>query len=545
MDTTKFGTRTFNVWQNQCYSPYAPLKNGEPTYIDITHKNHDINLINKSWLNVTFEMDWSIDERIVFSDRETTDTIPKMFVGWKNAAEAIRRIEVYNDEKFTGYIQPDNQTDTFVQFTKYVTREDKRENYTSHTLYKDAINGSHNVCGTYISMYAQAIDGTRPGSFTVADDLRNPQTTFPYPKKGILANTIYTHTFSINIPLSEIPALRYFREYPACFKPLTLKLEFAPEAMIWTPLVMSKTLYNDVNPVVADKIPKGFTQVGVKRFCQWKYVSTDHITTVDNLYKVCNFRTFIVNDLRVKSLTADIEGYNISDEGKMAIQQQYSIATPFVIPCLYTYARTFDGVMASRRYHIEFPMAVHNVKDIHLVFPTDTNQKTCFVNPMLKDFQLRINNVNYPDKALKTDETRFYKSQINGIHADLDYQNSMSHLEEIQTTTLPIGAGGVAAATNWYFPSSYTDMSSFIATIQVERDNEPGVFDGLETGDDNINIHLDGECIKGPTEQSYASNHLGADVIPPSPKIWFTSKTYWTLDTENGLVFHERGVPNY
>ena len=529
MDTTKFGTRTFNVWQNQCYSPYAPLKNGEPTYIDITHKNHDINLINKSWLNVTFEMDWSIQADILGS-AGGVGPHPYMFVGWKNAAEAIRRIEVYNDEKFTGYLQPDNQTDTFVQFTKYVTREDKRENYTSHTLFKDAYNHSHNVCGTYIDMGSETIPAAYNPNNIGALGVQYNGTFRENEPNGTHIHTGLT--FSINIPLCEIPALRYFREYPACFKPLTLKLEFAPEAMVWC---MCKVV--DPARMLAtaeiEKVPKAFGQVNDSSYTMFLHQMGANAT----INEFCCDQVFKVHDFRVKTVTVDVEGYNISDEGKMAIQQQYSIATPFIIPCLYTYARTFDGVMASRRYHIEFPMAVHNVKDIHLVFPENGIQKTCFHNPMLKDFQLRINNVNFPDKALNTSDTRFYKLQINGIHADLDYQNSMSHLETIISWP--------AAAPANYRRSSVTDISSFIATIPVERDNEPGVFDGLETGDDNINIHLDGECIKGPTEQSYASNGSGVAVTPPSPKIWFTSKAYWTLDTENGLVFHERGVPNY
>ena len=543
MDTSRFGTRTFNVWQNQCYSPYAPLKNGEPTYIDITHKNHDINLINKSWLNVTFEIDWSIDKDVVCAQPEDAGAHPPViepvhpywFVGWKNAAEAIRRIEIYNDEKFTGYLQPDNQTDTFVQFTKYITREEKRENYTSHTIYKDAYNHTHNVCGTYLDMATETLpDGYTPASWTDVLD-HDAKGTFREVEPN--GTHIRTHTFSVNIPLSEIPALRYFREYPACFKPLTLKLEFSPEAMVWCPCKLVDPPNLQANQAELDKVPNEFCQVN-QQMCVISYYDVDDTFVLRDFVDMMRFS---IKDFRVKSLTVDVEGYNISDDGKMTIQQQYGSGSPLIIPCLYTYARTFDGIMASRRYHIEFPMAVHNVKDIHLVFPSDPDQKTCFFNPMLKDFQMRINNVNYPDKPLRTDDTRFYKLQINGIHADLDYQNSMTHLESISYWK----DSAVYGETPHYTRNSPTDISSFIATIPVERDNEPGVFDGLETGDDNINIHLDGECIKGPTEQTYASDGKGADQIPPSPKIWFTSKAYWTLDTENGLVFHDRGVPNY
>ena len=543
MDTSQYGTRTFNTWQNKCREPYAPLELLEPTFIDITHPEHDINLLNKSWLNVEFEMSISLDKSIFHQkDKE----IPYYFVGWKNAAECIRRIEVYNDNKFTGYLQPDNDRETWLQFTKYCTREDKRENYFSHTLYKDAYNHNNNVCGTYIPIHMDdELDDVGDQDLSGGDvvgELNN--------QAGYNANTpIKEIKFSIVVPLNEIPALRYFKEYPSCFGPLTLKVEFSKDAMVWCPCKYRDIKTNNISVSEQDKVQHQFAQVGDKLYTQWIYNTAEK--TIEDIAALSTDVTLNVLSLEVKNFTADIQGYKITTDGKISIDQQFPANTPMVYPCLYTYCRTFDGLMSARRYNIEFPMAVHNVKDINLTFPMKSRNKTCFYNPMLKDVQMRINNVNVPEKPVRTDDARFMKYNINGYHADLDYTNSLKHLPIMQTVA------HVKQQKGYIYAWTPTDCSDFIVTFPMERDNEPNAFDGLETGDENINFHLDGSCIGTVRQQAYGMKQTDtatdangviqniAEEIPPSPNVMFTSKAYWTADVENGLVFHPRGVPNF
>ena len=515
MDTTQLGTRSYNVYQNNCYDTFAPVRMMQETNIDITHPNCDITILNKSWLNVEVEVEWSVDQDVVGirTDQYIAGAQPAkpafttyLFLGWKNAAEFIKQIEVYNGPSSTGYLQPDNELETFVQQTKYNSRTGKKENKTSHTVYKDMNEHNTNVCGTYI-----------PANQTY----RRVGNAAPFRDEYFLAGgQHYTTTFTMMIPITEIPAFKFFKEYPKCFGPLTLKLKFDPSSMVWgMPDAVAHPFGANSGRRGVGEFPHRFSQVD----------NTANIITVlpfsSLLAPTVAGVKFTLHNATIKKLTADIAGYNITREGKDRLSAEFTPMNPYIVPCLYSYFRTFDGQIQSGSFNIEFPFAVHNVKDIHLVFPKDGIQKTCFRNPMLKGLQLKINNVQYPRMALRTDDARFAKYQINGYEADKDYENSIT-------------LNPVDASTGQEIANPMTDDTAFICTIAVERDNEPDAWDGLETGDENINFNLAGERI-------YDQNAIYGQGNEPSPYIWFTSKAYWTADSTNGLVFHRLGTPNF
>ena len=469
MDTTVYGTHNFNTYYNTCYDNFAPFDYSLSTHIDITHKNVDVSILNKSWLNIEFEVGWQRRQA------QVTGEDSRVFIGWKNAGECIRRIEILNGDRDTGYLQIDNDMETFLHHTRYTTAEEKRHNPASHTEFKD-IRDKTWASGVFLP-------------------------AFPF-GAAPLTGTI---TIPITLPLTDIPALRYFREFPACFGPLTLKLWFDPCAMVFAQY--------DNRP--ANALTKGrlFKQNGIQG--QYTYLALD---------------TFTVTSMKIKSLTCEVQGYTITQEGKQKLAQEFGPETPYIIPCLHTIFKTYDGTIEKGNFNIEFPMAVHNVKDIHLEFPTHSSQRTCFRNPMLKGVQIKAHNVQYPKLPIRTDTARFIRLQVNGYEPDYDYARSLeprhidynNHVGEDDTIT-------------W-------DNTSFILTIPMERENEPNAFDGYETGDENVNFNLVGQVIE-PDDNNRV---YGRDAVPePSPLIWFTSKCFWSADTQNGLVFHEKEIPNY
>ena len=540
MDTSRYGIRTFNTYQNTCYDIYAPVPAGTPTHIDITHKLHDVSLINKSWLNVDFEVtfrnDYGIPVRFEIQDQSQAGQPPAddydiegltLFIGWKNAAECIRRVEVLNGDRHTGYTQLDNDMETFLTQTKYVTREDKRENRTSHSIFEDLSKPYANYCGIKIDFLSEIKKiypnlNNVPLLYTYSPDTDHTELAY-----GLPANTSFTKKISINIPLNEIPALRYFKEFPGCFGPLTLKLTFDSSAMIYS---------MDIKP------GKEVTTIG-SRFYQFgvKYNQYEGAATVDAAKSSYESKygegALLISSLKVTSLSCDIEGYNISAEGKAALSQEFNIDQPYIIPCLYTYFKMYDGKIHGGIFDIEFTQAIRNLKDIHLAFPTNSSQRTTFMNPMLRNLQMKVHNVLYPRVSVNTYDSRFYKFQINGFDPDKDYSNSLLELpNDLNNDDAKI------------IDNATTDDTAFVVTIPMERDNEPNAFDGYESGEENINFQLLGRVYTTDTSKNvYGMRYKQQNVTheEPSPFIWFTTKTFWTADTTNGLTFHMNEVPNY
>ena len=78
-----------------------------------------------------------------------------------------------------------------------------------------------------------------------------------------------------------------------------------------------------------------------------------------------------------------------------------------------------------------------------------------------------------------------------------------------------------------------SDLTSFIVTFQAERNSGGFFFDGLETGNQNVNIQLTFGYDAGVSQGV-------------APQVWFTRDTYWTVDNSNGLRYWKTGTPaNY
>ena len=161
MDTTVYGTHNFNTHYNTCYDNFAPFDHSLSTHIDITHKNVDVSILNKSWLNIEFEVEWKRTKNTNIS------SLKWLWIGWKNAAECIRRIEVLNGDRDTGYLQIDNDMEAFLQHTRYTTAEEKRYNPSSHASYSDIIANKVPNSGVYVVKDSNTSTDDYTGTVTI------------------------------------------------------------------------------------------------------------------------------------------------------------------------------------------------------------------------------------------------------------------------------------------------------------------------------------------------------------------------------------------
>ena len=237
----------------------------------------------------------------------------------------------------------------------------------------------------------------------------------------------------------------------------------------------------------------------------------------------------IGSKLSVKTLTCvrcqcECYGYNVTQECKRQLVSLFTPSNPYIIPAQQIDIKYFSNkVTKDGHYDSDFTYALHNVTDFVIVFPKTASDITCFKNPRIKNIQLRVDGKLYPNQAFENSwDHRFFTAMMNAsdyygfYEADDEYVNSIL-VERVSSDT-----DNVALR---------TDITSFIMTMQAERNSAGFFFDGLETGNQNVNIALRFDS--------------AIEEMQP-PQVWFARDTYWTVDNENGLRYWKQGTPaNY
>ena len=143
---------------------------------------------------------------------------------------------------------------------------------------------------------------------------------------------------------------------------------------------------------------------------------------------------------------------------------------------------------------------------------------------MLEKLQLRIQGKQYPQTPLaNTYDGRFFAHQLRASDVGSFYEADHEYINSLIT---PIGKNDV---------NSITDITSFLLTFQTERSSHNVFFDGIETGNENVNIQL--EFNTSSSTPDAHKNH--------APQMWLLRETYWTADVQNGLRYWPKGTPEF
>ena len=87
------------------------------------------------------------------------------------------------------------------------------------------------------------------------------------------------------------------------------------------------------------------------------------------------------------------------------------------------------------------------------------------------------------------------------------------------------------------------DASSFMLNIQCERSRAGYCYDGLDSNGQNIPIQIKGQPIFTGSNDTYYNIDETNLTHPPPPQLFICRDTYFTLDFQNGLVYHATGSP--
>ena len=510
------GIRSFSIKTNSCYDSDAPVTEGTQTHIRITNNFHDINQISESYLRCKWKIKGTVGNNITYANGGTP---LKLFVGWKNSNECIRQLEVENNNVDCEYLQTESMKEGCA-YSAYMPDEKKKNRRYTHSRWEDVEMGVPGVCGTYIDLDT-AIDTT------VNNTLRNASGS--------------EFSFETIIPITDLLAFQAFDEWPGNLGDIVLKLYFSRQSMVYAfcdpqKVNEAKSFWKRGNDAannsitswgaedIAHKIPytRGFVQNG-QQSMQLRTVDGNDIN--NDAYGA---QTITITELKLENLYCDVYGYNVTQECKRNVAALFTPDHPMIIPAQHLDVKQMPKLNCTGAYDADFTYALHNVTDFIVVWPRRNSDQTCFYNPMLQSLQLRVDGKLFPTHKLEnTWDYRFYTMMMRASDLDNYYEADKSYSQSLLTKI-----------TDHQWDVKYCcpyDISTFLCTFQAERNTAGYCFDGIETGNQAVNIALSYKCENGQTW--FDQNHSTA------PQIWFCRDTYWTCDATNGLKYHKTGTP--
>ncbi|KAK8853567.1 hypothetical protein M9Y10_017128 [Tritrichomonas musculus] len=161
------GDNTFSTFSEEFHEKDIPLPIGEKTHLMLTHPNHTISQIEKSFISMEIEFEVGFDKELNYANwikEEYSDElavtikqkdehqINQIFVGFKDAVEIISEARFYCDGKLINeYYQNEMIRESFA-YNSIRTKDAKITCPHSHSLWENVCIMSPNVCGCYIPM---------------------------------------------------------------------------------------------------------------------------------------------------------------------------------------------------------------------------------------------------------------------------------------------------------------------------------------------------------------------------------------------------------
>jgi hypothetical protein len=235
-----------------------------------------------------------------------------------------------------------------------------------------------------------------------------------------------------------------------------------------------------------------------------------------------------------------MRGYAITVSARDDLRAMFS-EEPLIIPAQQLIWKAFPGKPDDNGIDTTIDVPFENCSGAICVFPKTPNQLTVFENPMLRDFYLKIDNLQIPDREWNTTEPRYFQEQI--ILNDLDGQ-----LQATNVFTDSIVSGKNDPATKKRWGNSLRDDTQFLATFQTERVDGGYVFDGYSSENANANVQLKGSAIYKGTDNTYLYPNVNLDgsvILTPNgqyAQLWLCKDTWFSVGI-NHLKYHLKGTP--
>ena len=501
------GTRSFIIRTEDCHDQNAPFNQSQDTRLRITHSDHMISQITEGFINFKIKLTLQLSKDIQTTHVNDTNHLGKLFVGFKSSNQLLDQLQIYSNNVSTGYQQNECCREGYCYSTIKPYSEKKTRKYT-HSLYENVSDYSQSVCGTYIDL----------------SDFRDGQ------KHDV--------EFEMNLPFEDILAFQAFDLYPnRVVGDIEIRFYVKPVGLVYCQ-VDPRTI-KEVKEYMEDTIidstfksapvfKHGFTQIGNESKIAALNVGSDKSIT-----PTTESITLSCLGLTVTSCKSNMFGFCVKEHSLQSIAQMLS--RPLPIPSQQLDYNAFPLAATRSGIQSTINMPLFNTTSITVVFPKHANDYTCFDNPIYHNVQLTINGQNYPDEPVSTLGARFLQYQLVASELDGGIQCT-KEFEDSLTMDRNKADGGK-------YKNTLSDASSFMLNIQTERSRGGYLFDGLDSNGQNIPIQIRGQPIYPDVNDTYYNFDETGENHPPPPQLFVCRDTYFTVDINDGLVYHPTGSP--
>ena len=501
------GTRSFIIRTEDCHDQNAPFNQSQETRLRITHNDHMISQITEGFINFKIKLTLQLSKDIQATHVNDTNHLGKLFVGFKSSNQLLDQLQIYSNNVSTGYQQNECCREGYCYSTIKPYSEKKTRKYT-HSLYENVSDYSQSVCGTYIDL----------------SDFRDGQ------KHDV--------EFEMNLPFEDILAFQAFDLYPnRVVGDIEIRFYVKPVGLVYCQ-VDPRTI-KEVKEYMEDTIidstfksapvfKHGFTQIGNESKIAALNVGSDKSIT-----PTTESITLSCLGLTVTSCKSNMFGFCVKEHSLQSIAQMLS--RPLPIPSQQLDYNAFPLAATRSGIQSTINMPLFNTTSITVVFPKHANDYTCFDNPIYHNVQLTINGQNYPDEPVSTLGARFLQYQLVASELDGGIQCT-KEFEDSLTMDRNKADGGK-------YKNTLSDASSFMLNIQTERSRGGYLFDGLDSNGQNIPIQIRGQPIYPDVNNTYYNFDETGENHPPPPQLFVCRDTYFTVDINDGLVYHPTGSP--
>jgi hypothetical protein len=190
---------------SDCSDNQAPFLESQETTIHLTAgDNHDIVQLEDGFITFEIELQLKMDGLPAgLSDyADENPAINKIFVGFKNSAEILHQLQVFNRNQNCGLQDNECLREGFAMHT--ISPKIAKQKKFDHSLWENVSSWSPCVAGAYVDI-----------------------------QKFVGGNTIPV-TFEMNLPITDIMALQAFTLYPVfCLGNLDLKIYVNHLGLVW------------------------------------------------------------------------------------------------------------------------------------------------------------------------------------------------------------------------------------------------------------------------------------------------------------------------
>ena len=503
-----------------------PYRENDQFELSLCSSNFDVTEFENSYihLRLRFRFTFSATDLPFITEEDENHVDPAykqllqhqyVFIGFKASSHCIGSYSFkFHDKPISSTQQSQAVTEQFLYSNFKAKGEISNKKYV-YSPYKEVSEFDNSICGRYISLW-KILTNRNGDAFSM----------------------------EVIIPYTELLIMQDFDEYPNfAFGDLKIVLQIIHDGLVFAPVnpiasLRKAILRGDIPRDANGNLPDGmtsilaldsetmpythaFTQVGMKG-------KLSVITGVDGDHKVTSWNPtdfrIVVDETQVTEAYVDCRGYKMTNTARQELMQHWQ-THPFTVLAQKVTRSAFPTSPQPGELNTNFNVALNRVTDLYLLMPTDSLQRTCFCNPALKNFQLQVGNITYPNQAISTISPEYHEQQIQQTDFDSIFEATEEY--EHSLTDCRVGRSG--------FKEPTTDDTGFVPIFMVERANAGTlIFDGLDSP--NEKIELKGQAINNNYNVYYKNNTVApgpsgiagtVENIPPPPILCMCSDTYW------------------